>query len=293
MGYLNLVGARNPYSDNIDLMSVEEIIRLINLEEKTVAGIVERAIPQIVEVTEKAMSAIQSGGRLILCGAGSASGRLVEAEVAQLEPSYGMDPSKIVALSFGLGGPLDLIEDLENKEEYGEEALKNVGLCNKDVVIGVSGTGQTLSIVGCLKYAKQVGALAVALCCNIGSKIEEIADISILTPVGPEIITESARHKGGTAHKMVLNMITSSIVIKLGYVYRNIKVGLPTNRPNLWEKGIGFVIDATKCTRERAELCLKRCNGNVKVAVLMILNDIDSVDNALSLLDRNGGRVRL
>ena len=292
MALLNLVGARNPYSTNIDIMGIEEIIRLINEEEKTVPFIVEREIPKIVEVAKRSLSAIETGGRLIICGAGSSSGRLVESEAEQLQPSYGMDPTKILAISFGLGGSLDLIEDLENKEENGELELQKINLCAKDVVIGVSATGGTPSIIGCFMYSIKVGALKIALCCNIGSKLEELADISIITPVGPEVIIESARHKGGTAHKMVLDMITTSIVVKLGYTYSNIKVGIPTTKPNLREKGLNFIMEATRCSREIADFHLKECKGNIRTAIYMILNNITSAEKAELKLKGNNWCIR-
>jgi N-acetylmuramic acid 6-phosphate etherase len=293
MSLLNLAGARNRYSTNLDIMEVDEIVQLIYEEEKIVPSRIEREIPRIIKATDVILSAIKNGGRLVLCGAGSVSARLVESEVAQLEPSYGFDPTKIIALSFGLSGPLDVIEELENKEEYGEEKLRGINLNKKDVVLGVSASGGTLSIVGCFKYAEKVGALKIALCCNNESKLEKMSDISIVTVVGPEIIVESTRHKGGTAHKIVLDMITTSIVVKLGYMYSNLKVGLPTNKPNLREKGIKFIVEATECSKDAANKILDLCEGDVKIAIYMILNNINSLELAKSKLNDNNGHVRL
>lgn len=140
MTSVNLVGARNPFSNEIDVMAIEDLLRLFNEEEKAVPHIVAKALPRIAEGTKRALEAICGGGRLIMCGAGSSSGRLVAAEAAQLEPSYGMDPTKVIAIAFGTGGSLDVIENFENKPEYGEIELKKVDFTEKDVMLGVSAT---------------------------------------------------------------------------------------------------------------------------------------------------------
>lgn len=216
----------NPRTVNIDKLSVEEILRLINDEDKKVAYAVERELPNIAKAVEAMIKALKSGGRVFYIGAGT-SGRLGIVDRAELISTFGMDRSKVIAILAGgtkaIFGPSEMAED---NEENGAKAMKRYRVSSKDVVIGISASGRTPYVLGSLKEARKRGAITIAITVNPNAKMIRYSDIVICPIVGPEVIMGSTRMKAGTAQKMILTMMSTTVMIKLGRVKGNLMTNL-------------------------------------------------------------------
>jgi N-acetylmuramic acid 6-phosphate etherase len=282
---------RNPRTMEIDLQSTADILRSINQEDQLVPEAVARVIPEITAAVDRIVSAFGKGGRLVYMGAGT-SGRLGVLDASECPPTFGVPAGMVVGLI--AGGPDALVmatEGAEDNADDGVAALKDIGLTGNDVVVGIAVSGRTPYVIGGLNFARQIGATTVALSCNPDSAIAEIAEISIAPIVGPEVLTGSTRMKSGTAQKLVLNMLTTASMIRIGKIYQNLMVDLHPSNEKLVARAVRIVIQGTGCTEQEAEQVLERSGNDVKLAILMAATGLP-VDPAKSALAAAGGFLR-
>ncbi|MGI6166673.1 MAG: N-acetylmuramic acid 6-phosphate etherase [Eubacteriales bacterium] len=262
-----LTEAVNEISYNIDKMSSAEIVRLINEEDKTVAGAVSQVLDSVAKAVDEIAARLAVGGRLIYIGAGT-SGRLGVLDAAECPPTYGVSPGLIQGLIAGRREAM--FRAAEGAEDNGEAAvsdLMSIGFSAADVCFGISASGSAEYVVSAIKYAKSLGALTVALCCSEGARSAALADIAITPLTGPEVIAGSTRMKAGTAQKMVLNMISTGVMIKLGRVWHNMMVCMkPTNR-KLLDRAARIISHETGVDAELAREALEKCGGNILEAI--------------------------
>ncbi len=282
--------SRNARSTNIDALPVIEILRIINEEDKGVPFAVEKTLPSIAALVEDIVRAFTAGGRLVYIGAGT-SGRLGVLDASECPPTFGVPPGMIVGLIAGGDAALrNSIEKAEDDPEGGENALREINFSAKDVLVGITASGSAPYVLGAMRYAKALGATVGAISCNRESKTFDIAHHTILIEVGPEVITGSTRMKAGTAQKLVLNMLTTTSMIRIGKVYGNLMVDLmPVNR-KLVERSKRLIRQATGCTKDEAEAAFLASGGKPKIAILMIALGIGA-EEADRLLLRGQGRL--
>lgn len=274
---------RNPASINLDQMATMEILQTINNEDKLVANAVEMILPQIEIVTDKIVEAIESGGRLIYIGSGT-SGRLGMIDASECPPTFMISPEKVqTVMAGGNEAFFRAVENAEDNELQGELDLKSRNLSKNDIVIGITASGRTPYPIGGVKYAKQVGAFTVGLTSNKNSVINQITDIGIEVIVGPEVLTGSTRMKAATAHKMILNMISTAAMVKLGKVYENLMVDLHASNYKLKERAKKIVMEITNVSYEEAQEKLEQTNYEVKPALIMILAGVEFKESAQAL----------
>ena len=282
---------RNPRSLNIDCMTAIDIVQLINQEDLLVAKAVEKCLPHIAEAVEKIEYAFTNGGRLVYIGAGT-SGRLGVLDASECPPTYGVPPEMVVGII--AGGEIALrhpIEGAEDNSEQGKVDLQAVDFCEKDVLVGIAASGRTPYVIGALEYANSLGAITVSIASNAGCAMSQIADIAIETVVGAEILTGSSRMKSGTAQKLVLNMLTTASMIRIGKCYQNLMVDVQASNEKLKARAVKIVMEATDCTKETAEITLLQADNHAKVAILMILSNVDK-PQAEKMLAENQGKLR-
>ncbi|MDN3699580.1 MULTISPECIES: N-acetylmuramic acid 6-phosphate etherase [Vibrio] len=282
---------RNPETMDIDLLSAHEIIQRINQQDKQVPIAVEKVIPEIAQAVEKITAAFKSGGRLIYMGAGT-SGRLGVLDASECPPTFGVSDQMVIGLI--AGGPKAILKAQEGAEdslELGEQDLKNIQFNTNDVVVGIAASGRTPYVIGALEYANDIGATTVALSCNPNSPIADIANIAICPVVGPEVLTGSTRLKSGTAQKLVLNMLTTASMIRLGKSYQNLMVDVKATNEKLVARAVRIVMQATDCPKSLAVITLKHTDYDVKLAILMILTDLN-LDEAKEQLSHQQGFLR-
>lgn len=282
---------RNPNTMQIDEVSTEELVRLINAEDKTVPLAVEKELPQIAKAIDVIAGQIETGGRLFYCGAGT-SGRLGVLDASECPPTYGVDPGLVVGLiAGGKEALLSAREGAEDSETLCEEDLRANGFNEKDVLCGIAASGRTPYVIGGMKYAKALGAPVISLTCNPASEMAVLADIAISPVVGPEVVTGSTRMKAGTAQKLVLNMLSTGAMIKLGKTYGNLMVDVQPTNLKLVARTRRIVMQATGVTQEEAEAALSQCGHHPKTAILMLLKGVDA-QKAETLLKESGGRIK-
>lgn len=282
---------RNAASANIDMLSTEEMLKVINAEDQKVALAVEKVIPAITRAVDAIVAAFRKGGRLIYCGAGT-SGRLGILDASECPPTYGTPREQVVGLI--AGGHRAILQAVENAEDsltLGVDDLKALNFNANDVLVGIAASGRTPYVIAAMHYAKSLAATTVALTCNDGSEMARIADIAIAPVVGPEVVTGSSRMKAGTAQKMVLNMLTTGAMIRSGKVYGNLMVDVEATNLKLVQRQINIVVEATDCDAETAARALKACEGHCKTAIVMVLGQL-SATQATQLLQDNGGFIR-
>jgi N-acetylmuramic acid 6-phosphate etherase len=282
---------RNPASIDIDLMPTEAMLRAINAEDRLVPEAVEKVIPQIARAVERIVAAFRAGGRLIYMGAGT-SGRLGVLDASECPPTFGVPPEMVLGLI--AGGPAALtnaIEGAEDDTDAGAAALRQISLTANDVVVGIAVSGRTPYVVGGLAYAQEIGAATIALSCNPGSKIARMADIAISPVVGPEVLTGSTRLKSGTAQKLVLNMLTTASMIRLGKSYQNLMVDMRASNGKLVARAMRIVMQATSCSMAEAGMALAQGGNDVKLAILIRLTGL-APETARAALAQADGSLR-
>lgn len=282
---------RNPNSMQLDSLSAQELVALINREDQQVALAIEKCLPQIASAVEKIVAAFERGGRLVYVGAGT-SGRLGVLDASECPPTYGVKPEMVVGLI--AGGDYALrhpIEGAEDNVQQGQADLEEIDFSARDVLVGIAASGRTPYVLGALNYAKQLGATTVSIASNPNSKMAEVADIAIETVVGPEVLTGSSRMKSGTAQKLVLNMLTTASMVLIGKCYQNLMVDVQASNEKLKARALKIVMEATECDNEAAANVLAKANGQVKLAILMQLSGLDALE-AQSLLDKSNGKLR-
>ncbi len=281
----------NPETENIDSKSTKKILELINKEDQKIAKEVKKTIPQIVKGVDLIVSSLKGGGRLFYIGAGT-SGRLGVLDSAECPPTFGTDPKKISGII--AGGYKTLVRSKEGVEDdfsSGEEDLKKRNLNKCDVVVGIAASRRTPYVLGALKYAKKIKAKTIFLFCNPSSQLEIKPDVVISPVLGPEVIAGSTRMKAGTAQKLILNMLSTCAMIKLGKVYKNLMVDLQAKSKKLEERSKRIIMILTGLDYEKAGVYLKKADGKVKKALLMILAKVDKKE-AEKRLKKSMGFVR-
>jgi N-acetylmuramic acid 6-phosphate etherase len=284
--------SQNEASQGFDTKSALEIARIINHEDAKVAAAVKKAIPEIAQVIDQVARSLRDGGRLIYIGAGS-SGRIAALDSSECPPTYSIAPGQVQYIM--AGGPKALasaVEVNEDSEELGQRDVARRRPTRKDVVIGVSASGRTPYVVAAVAYARTRGAYTAAVTCNHGTPLAEAADITVIAEVGPEVISGSTRMKAGTAQKMVLNMITTGALTRLGYVYENLMVNVHMQNSKLVERGIRILMCACKIDRATAVETIKSAGRSVPVALVMLKARVDKPE-AVRRLAKSDGNVRL
>ena len=282
---------RNPNTMNIDRCSAQEIVKLINDEDKKVPLAIEACLPQIAQAVEKIVAAFQQGGRLVYIGAGT-SGRLGVLDASECPPTFGVSPEMVKGIIAGGEHALrHPIEGAEDNPQAGEADLKRIQFSKQDILVGIAASGRTPYVIGALTYAKQQGATTVSISSNPHSAMSQIADIAIETLVGAEALTGSSRLKSGTAQKLVLNMLTTASMILIGKCYQNLMVDVQASNQKLVARAIRIVMEATGCTKEVAEAQLAIANHSAKLAIMMILAGVDKTQ-AEKLLAKHQGRLQ-
>jgi N-acetylmuramic acid 6-phosphate etherase len=282
---------RNEKTMNIDSVTTMDIISAINKEDFKVAAAVEEVLPEIETVVEWACESLKKGGRLIYIGAGT-SGRLGVLDAVECPPTFSTPPDSVLGIiAGGEKAFVRAVEGAEDKEEFGESDLIDVALTANDTVIGIAASGRTPYVKGALRYARKVGAKAVALSCNKNASITEAADIGIEVVVGPEVLIGSTRMKAATAHKMVLNMISTATMIRLGKVYENLMVDVNVSNQKLKDRAVNIIETVTNADYDQALNTLEKANNQVKPAIVMIKTATD-YEKAMELLEKADGDVR-
>lgn len=287
-----LTEQRNPASKEIDLLPTAAILRLINSQDKLVPLAVEREIPYIAQAVDIIVEAFKNGGRLIYVGAGT-SGRLGILDAAECPPTYGTDPEMVKGMIAG-GQPAVFRsqEGAEDNPANGARDIEAQNLTQNDVVCGIAASRRTPYVVGAVKRARELGAKTVYVTTNPRSEFNFDVDVAICPEVGPEVIMGSTRMKSGTAQKLVLNMLTTTAMIRLGKVYENMMVDLQLTNQKLVERSKRIIMMATGVEYEAAAEYLKNAGGHVKTALVMISLGV-SAEEARRRLEEAGGFVRL
>ena len=283
----------NPSSERIDSVSTSELLAIINREDRKVAEAVEKEIPHIARTIDAVVERFGEGGRLFYAGAGT-SGRLGVLDAAECPPTFGVASDRVQAVL--AGGPEAVWASREGAEDdaaAAEADLAARGFSSADALVAVSASGRTPYALGALRFANALGAFSAAVSCNSGSELAGPADVAITPVVGPEVITGSTRMKAGTAQKLVLNMISSGVMVRMGYVLGNRMVNVQLNSEKLVERARRIVADLSGCTRERARRVLEASGGRVRVAVVMAKREwsADEAEAALSKAGDNLWRV--
>jgi N-acetylmuramic acid 6-phosphate etherase len=282
---------QNPKTMNIDQMSTEEIITVINQEDTLVPNVIARQVPMISEVVDEIVSAFKQDGRLIYIGAGT-SGRLGIIDASECPPTFGTDPSRVVGIiAGGKEAMTEAIEGVEDDKQQGQTDLENISLTVKDIVVGIAASGRTPYTIGALEYAKKIGAQTVSVVCSKDSEMEKISNYTISAVVGPEVITGSTRMKAGTAQKLVLNMLSTASMIKMGKVYGNLMVDVQMTNEKLHNRAVNIVKMATGASDEEARAAIKEQNYHTKAAILQIITGLKG-NEAKSLLEKHDGYLR-
>ena len=281
---------RNPNTMNIDTLSTLDMIKLINQEDHKVAEAVGLVAEQIAQAVDVIADRLSKGGRLIYCGAGT-SGRLGILDAVECPPTYSTEPEMVQGLIAG-GYPaiFKAVEGAEDSKELGVEDMKGINFAAGDVLVGVAASGRTPYVLGCMEYAKELGAVTVSVTCCPGSVLDTYADIGIAPAPGPEVVTGSTRMKSGTAQKMVLNMLSTGAMIKLGKVYGNLMVDVKPSNEKLVRRCVTIVCNATGCDDATATAALEACEYRPKIAIVMVLLGVDAA-KAKELLNNADGRV--
>lgn len=282
--------SRNKNTLDIDKVSTIEMVRKINNEDKKVAEAVEKELPQIAEAIDGIVDRIHKGGRLIYMGAGT-SGRLGILDASECPPTYGVSEELVQGL---IAGGHEAIfrakEGAEDSKELAVNDLKDKDLNSNDIVVGLAASGRTPYVIGGLEYANQIGALTISITCNKDSDVSKTSKIAISPVVGAEVITGSTRLKAGTAQKLVLNMLSTGTMIKLGKVYGNLMVDVRATNEKLVERAKRIVCEATNVSTEEATKYLEETKFDVKLAIFMILSGLNK-EKAEEKLVKNKGYI--
>ena len=282
---------RNRASMALDQMSCEEIVRLMNREDQRMVKAVEAVLPKVAAVAQRAEEALKSGGRLIYVGAGT-SGRLGVLDASECPPTFGVSPDVIVGVIAGGDTALrNAVEGAEDDAAQGAEDMKRIHLAPRDMVLGIAASGRTPYAIGALRYAGQIGCATAALVNNAGSTMAEIADFVIDPDTGAEVLTGSTRLKAGSSQKLILNMISTSVMVRLGKVYENLRVDVRPTNDKLRARAERIVLQATGANPDDATKALREAGGNPKLAITMLLLGANR-DQAEAALLRSEGHIR-
>ena len=291
---MNLEGltteARNEATKKIDQVSTLEMVTLINQEDQKVAQAIEKVLPQIAAAIDAAAERFKKGGRLIYCGAGT-SGRLGALDAIELTPTYSVSPERAFGiLAGGEKAMYQAIEGAEDSKELAIEDLTRHQLTARDVVIAIAASGRTPYAVSAIEYGKKVGALTISVTCNNQSPMNQLAEIGIAPIVGPEVITGSTRMKAGSAQKMVLNMFSTGIMVKVGNIYQNLMVNVQPTNEKLMQRATNIIKEAAEIEESQAKEYLEAAQLEVAPAIVMAKAHVD-FQKAKQLLAEHDGRI--
>ena len=279
----------NHAADDLDCKSSLDIARLINAEDATVALAVTRALPQIARAIDLVAAALRRGGRLIYVGAGT-SGRIAALDAVECQPTFNTDRVQFI-IAGGAKALASASEISEDDSKAGRSEMSHRKPTKNDVVIGIASSGRTPFTVAAIERARQRGARTIALTCNPDSPLERAAHFAIVTQVGPEVLAGSSRMKAGTAHKMVLNMISTAAMTRLGYVYGNLMVNVSPKNQKLLQRAIAILEQATGANHESATSTLKASGNRTPVALVMLAANATRAQ-AIAALKKANGNVR-
>lgn len=282
---------RNPDTMQLDQLSTADLLAVINKEDQKVAFCVAQALPEITQAVDMAVQSIQQGGRVVYMGAGT-SGRLGVLDAVECRPTFSVSDNLVIGLiAGGERAIIHAVEGAEDNKNAGQTDLEAINANAKDIVIGIAASGRTPYVIGGLEYANALGCNTVSVVCNPNSEMLSITKVSICAHVGPECLTGSTRMKSGTAQKLVLNMLSTAVMVKLGKVYENLMVDVNASNQKLHARAVRIVMQATQCKQEIATAALDSSGNSAKLAILMLLTNRDA-NAARSILDDSHGHLR-
>ena len=284
---------QNAASADIDSKSTLEIVTIINNEDKKVPAAVEKILPEIAALVDDIVAAFRKGGRLFYIGAGT-SGRLGVLDASECPPTYGVDPGMVQGLIAGGRDALTAsVEFIEDMAEEGVRELKALGFNERDVLVGITASGQAPYVLGALEYAAGIGAHTGAISCNAQSETFNYARHRLFADVGPEVVAGSTRMKAGTAQKLILNMLTTASMIRMGKVYKNLMVDLKPLNHKLILRSIRLIREITGCSEEKACQALDASGRQPKIAIVMLLLGVSREEALQRLAEADGliGRI--
>jgi N-acetylmuramic acid 6-phosphate etherase len=282
---------RNRAAQTLDLQSALGIARTINREDRKVAIAVGRVLPQVARAIDVVAEALASGGRLIYAGAGT-SGRIAALDASECPPTFGVDPGRVVFLIAGGERALARASEVsEDSVSDGERDMARLRPTRRDAVVGIAASGRTPYTVAAIEYARARGAKTIAVVCNRGSQLAQAAGLAIEIETGPEVVAGSTRMKAGTAQKLVLNLLSTGAMARLGYVYGNQMVNVHVKNTKLRDRGLGILEQLARVERSQAERALKNAANSVPVALIMLLAGVDP-PSARRHLEEASGNVR-
>ena len=283
---------QNSASQGLDTKSALEIARIISHEDGKVAAAVKKALPEIAIVIDTVARSLRDGGRLIYVGAGS-SGRIASLDASECPPTFSTAPSQVQYIMAGGPKALASASDVnEDSPEIGQRDIARRRPTRKDIVIGVSASGRTPYVVGAVEYARARGAKTACVVCNEGSPLADVSDTVVIAEVGAEVISGSTRMKASSAQKMILNMITTGAMTRLGYVYENLMVNVHMKNAKLVERGIRVLMYVCGIDRDTAIRTIKSAGKSIPIAVVMLKANVDKME-AVRRLQKSDGNVRL
>lgn len=266
---------RNPASGNLDRLSTADLVALINREDQTVPLAVRAVLPQVAKAVDAVVDRFRKGGRLLYVGSGT-SGRLGLLDAVECPPTFGVPPDRVQGILAGGGGAVfRAVEKAEDDREAGARDLRERGCRSVDSVLGISASGRTPYVLGALDYARSIGALTVGLTSNRGSALATAAQIAIVPATGPEVVTGSTRMKAGTAQKLILNTISTAVMVRMGYVLGNLMVKVQPTNAKLIERARRIVSEAANCGLDEASAALETAGNDVRVAILIMKHGFD------------------
>ena len=282
---------RNSSSKNLDDMSAIEILRLMNVEDCKVAPAVGRELSVIARAVDGIVTRMKNGGRLIYVGAGT-SGRIGVLDASECPPTFGTSPELVRALiAGGERAVTEPVEGAEDNKENARQDLKRIRVAKNDSVVGIAASGTTPYVLAAVAYAKQHGALTIGVTANRKSPLARAANIAITPDVGPEVLTGSTRLKAGTAQKLVLNMLSTATMVRLGHAYENLMIDLTKTNRKLRDRAKRILVEATGKSMSEAEHALRQSKHNLRVALIMLKRRI-SAERAQKALEAAGGDLR-
>ncbi|WP_311487721.1 N-acetylmuramic acid 6-phosphate etherase [uncultured Helcococcus sp.] len=280
----------NPNTSNFSSMSIREALEIMNEEDLKSVECIKEQFDNIERLISKTSDVLRSGGRIIYAGAGT-SGRLGVLDAVECPPTFGVDYNTVVGLIAGGDNAfVKAKEGAEDSKEEGKKDLEKINFSQKDILIGVAASGRTPYVIGAIEYAKSIGASTGSIACTTESEIGRISDYPVEVVPGPEVLTGSTRLKAGTSTKLVLNMISTISMKNLGKVYKNYMVDLKLSNKKLSTRAINILTEVTGCSVEEAEEKLKETDGHVKLAIVMILFNLNKED-ALNRLNESDGHI--
>jgi len=283
---------RNPSTMDIDLLDTQDILTKINDEDQKVAHAVRAVLPNVVLAVDQVVKAFTKGSRLIFIGAGT-SGRMGIVDSVECVPTFSVSSEQVVGIiAGGEGAIFKAVEGAEDNRALAIEDLQQVKLTKDDVVVGLAASGRTPYVISAVQYAKKIGATTVCVTCSPNTPLTNAVDINICPVVGAEALTGSTRLKSATAQKMVLNMLTTASMIKMGKSYQNLMVDVNASNEKLHARAVRIVMQATDCDYDTGKAALDRAKNSAKIAILLVLTGL-TLEQGKLLLERNNGFLRL